>query len=274
MDPHAENLQLLQHVGMRVAVVVVLPRADDRVGGPDSGEELGQRRRPAVVGNLQQARTKEVGAPEQIPLARDLDVSGEQDRPAVVADSKDQRGVVQFAVGPAVRTARRRGEDIDGEFADHGPLPGLRLVHRDVAGHGSGADAVLVPGVFRHRPVPQRPDRHVPEHLVDARDVVGVRMAEDEQVDPDAPASKPPPRGVVPTDVDQDSRAAALDQDGVPLAHVDGGDGQGGRQACRQRDEPGQQDHRGCHDGEPRGAACGACPWPQHQGGPRSGRGG
>lgn len=267
-------MQLRQHVWVRVAVVVVLARTDDRVAGPDCGEELGQRGRPAVVGDLQQARTQEVGAPEQIPLPRDLDVPGEQDRSAVVADPQDQRGVVQFAVGPAVRTARRRGEDVDGEFADHGPLPGLRLMHRDVAGRGGGADPVLVLGVFRHRPVPQCPDRHVPEHLVDAPDVVGVRMAEHEQVDPDAPASKPPPRRVVPADVDQDPRAAALDQDGVPLADVDGGDGQGGRQTGWQRDEPGQQDHRGRHGRGPRSAARRAGTRPQHQRGPRCGRGG
>ena len=219
-----------------------------------------------MVGHLQDPGAEEVGPPEEVVLSGDLDVAGEQHGPAVVADPQHERGVVQFAVGSAVRAPGGRGEDVDDEFADHGLLPGLRLMHRDVAGHGSGADAVLVLGVFRHRPVPQRPDRHVPEHPVDARDVVGVRMAEDEQVDPDAPASKPAPRRVVPADVDENPHTAPLDQDRVPLTDIDRGHGQDGRQTRRQRYEARQQHHRRRHSCGPRGAARGTCARPQHQG--------
>lgn len=133
-----------------------------------------------MVRHLQQAGGQEVGAPEQVALPGDLDVTGEQDRPAVVADPQDERGVVQFAVGPPVGAAGGRGEDVDGEFADHGALACLGLVYRDATSTGGWADPFLLAVVFRHRTVPERPDGDLPEHAVDAPDVIGVRMAEDE----------------------------------------------------------------------------------------------
>lgn len=110
MDPHPCRTELCEHIGMGVPVVVVTPRADDRVRRPDRGEERGVAGRPAVVRHLEQPRTKCARLAEQDPLGCDLGIAGQEGSPRPLVDPEDQRHVVDLGIA-AERTTTGRGQD-------------------------------------------------------------------------------------------------------------------------------------------------------------------
>jgi hypothetical protein len=83
-------LQRGHHVRVRVAVVVVPARADQRVPGPDRGEERRVGGAAAVVRDLEQARAQPTGRRQQSLLGDVLGVAGEQRAPVAVVDAQDQ----------------------------------------------------------------------------------------------------------------------------------------------------------------------------------------
>ena len=140
-----------------------------------------------------------------------------------------------------------------GQATDPRVLAGDGSGHRHAAVVGHGADALHGRGVVDVAD-PQATDGQPVEDGRQPCGVVGVWVAEHDEVEPpDAAASQPLDRRVlVGTAVDQDPRAATLDQDRVALADVDRGDGQdrGGR-TSHGHDERGGHGHDRRRPGPP-----------------------
>ena len=151
---HALGGQHLEHLGVRMAVTVLLSHADQ----PDPGAHGPQERllagAGAVVGHGERLGPEPLGMLEQVALGGMLDVAGQQ-QPTVGPPHPDHdRAVVELAAGEAVGPARRRREHLEVQVADAGVLAGNRRTNLDAAGVGLGeqvADGVEVVG---HRPVP------------------------------------------------------------------------------------------------------------------------
>ena len=142
-----------------------------------------------------------------------------------------------------------------GQVADAGPLPGHGFDDRDVAHGGGLPDLFLERGVGVDGAHPHRPDRHARQHGRQAGGVIGVRVAEHHQVQAgDAATSQP--RGhlvLVRAPVDQDPRAAPLDQDRIALSDVDRGDREHrrGGPGNRHQQDAGNRRHRQRSAGSP-----------------------
>jgi hypothetical protein len=99
-----------------------------------------------------------------------------------------------------------------------------------VHGHGAGGGEVadLVEGGQDdpvHGAEPERADVGLAQHGRHPAHVVRVGMRQHHEVQRPHPASpQPGGRRVVAAGVDQDARPAGLDQQGIPLPDVDGGD--------------------------------------------------
>jgi hypothetical protein len=210
---------------MRVPVPVVAANTDEGHSRSHRMEEGRVRGRRTVVWHRQEVgvETAKVTG-EQVGLGSHLDVAGGEDAPTVVADPHHDRGVVELAARPAVRTAWRRVEDLDGHVPNHRELTrdrgadGHATVLRNLDHLGSLGE------VRRERSVPDGADAEVAEDVRYAADMVEVRVGHDHQVEV-APTVAPEPRRrrLVLTGVDQDARPWGLDQEGVSLPDVDGG---------------------------------------------------
>jgi hypothetical protein len=110
VDPHACRAELSEHVGMGVAVVVVAPRADDRIHRAHRGDERGIAGRPAVMRHLEEPGPQRSRLAQQKPLGRDLGVTGQEHPPWTLVDPQDQRHVVDLGVA-AERPTAGRGQD-------------------------------------------------------------------------------------------------------------------------------------------------------------------
>jgi len=251
MNLDSQMGKLGDDVCVRMPVSIVLAGADDRIAGADGGEELREGRRAAVVRDLQDAGAQQVGTPEQLALSGDLHVTGQEHRSCVIGDPKHQRHVVELAVGPPERAARLRAEDLDDEPADPGLLTRNRLVDRDATIRRGAAHVMVVLVTVGHGAVPDGMYTHVVQDVLEATDVILVRMAEDQEVDRDPTAAQPPRRGIVLADVDEHTRSPAFDQDGIALTDVDRGDRQDLGHIPGDRDDAGHDDREREKAGRP-----------------------
>ncbi len=173
-----------------VPVLVVDPGGDDRDAGTNGLEELGGRRRVrAVVPDLEQVDRPERATRDQRRLDRCLRVAGEERPERAVADLEHHRSVVDVAIGEGrarigvagvhdAQRGRRVERDLCARAGEHdgdagggriGQKPFVRRIVEGDAGVHDGADPKAV------------------EDLDQAGDVVLVRVAQDEQVDPARP---------------------------------------------------------------------------------------
>jgi hypothetical protein len=229
VDHGADGDQPLERLGGRVAVVVAGARRDEREPRTDRVQECPARRRgAAVVGDLEHVDPREP-APHQPGVDVLLGITGQQEaQPVGFAEQHD--GDV---VDPATRRRGCLGHALS--WPDHGqrhlvepePRPGRQRAPWRLA-----VPQLRVPCLPR-RPGPTHPRLEHPPHAValeqahQPRDVVLVRVAEHDDVDPAVPRGEPPveldqqPLGVRAA-VDQHSRAApTLDQDRVALPDVE-----------------------------------------------------
>lgn len=228
-----------------MAVVVAAPRAHHGHLGPDGPEERRVGGGAAVVWHLQQAGAQRGRCREQARLGLALGVAGEQRASRSLVDAQDERHLVHLGVRPREGRPAVRSEDVHRQAAHRGPLARHRLVDDDTScpREGPQVDGGVV---LVDRPQPQGPDPHPVEDGGQATDVVGVRVAEDDEVQPPDPPSTEPAGDLVlvrPA-VDQDACPAALDQQRVALPNVDGGDGQRRRRGAGDGHQQGRP-----HDG-------------------------
>jgi hypothetical protein len=259
--------QLGEHRRMRVAVVVVGTDRHDRGRRADRGEEAGRVRRAAVMGDLQDARAEPFGTAQQAGLRVGLGVAGEQDRTGVVADAQDEGVLVEVV---RERAVGGRAEHLDERAPEREALAGGDGLERDGA---TARDRVCVDGAAREVGAGARrggadDEGADVEPFEDAREsaaVVGVRVGQGDDVEAgDAALAEQSQREAgVGAAVDEHSRRAVgawrLDEQGVALADVEGGERERGhrRQGAQARergegDDDGDGEHR-----QARGAATG-----------------
>jgi len=190
-----------------------------------------------VVRDLQEPRAETTRRPTlQVLLSLDLDVAGQQRDATPPRDPEHERGVVGFAPRPAERTSGWRGQDLDLELRDPSDLAGRGLGHV-----GPGATG-RVSGRGHQRPLerdgtpPELRDGRPSEHRGHATEVIGVGVADDQQVETSvAVASQPRGCGIAVARIHEEGGARSLDQDRVALSHVDGGHAQRVRGAADDR---------------------------------------
>lgn len=202
-----------------------------------------------MVGDLQDLRRQPVAADrrEQVRLRLPLDVAREQHPPSVPRHPQHHGGVVRLRLSPTVGTPRRRPEHLDDEVTEPGHLTADGGAQRP-AGLDDRPRRLLEAAVAAGQgAAPQRGDVRHRDDVGQPTDVVGVRVARDEQVEPPPPGRPQPPGGrVVDAGVHQQADAGGLHEHRVPLPDVDRGHREGadgpGPQARERRHDQG--DHR------------------------------
>lgn len=244
------SCELGQHVGVRVAVLVVGAGADHRHVSSDSGQKARRVGVPTVVGHLEQIGGQQVWVAQEARLRGDLGVPGEQRRAAAGRDPQHQgvlvRVVAQGAVGrraqhlhhrPAQREARPRSHRHDGDPAQLGDL--IRL--------GRRARRTLRQ---RHGAHQEQSDRQGFQDRGKTVAVVRVGVGEDHRVqaiDAMGPQRCPRRRRIrTPVHKHGSCRAArasrSLDQHCVALPHIEGRDREDARLELGARpDSPGSE---------------------------------
>jgi hypothetical protein len=251
-DLGAELLEHREHVGVGVPVAVVCTDADHRDRRVSRPEERRVRGRSAVVRDGEEVDVELRGVAQQVGLRGALRVTGEQD-PTVVGrrGAHDDRRLVQLAALVPVRTPRRWTEHLQRQRADRHPIARHDVADRHAPLMGDRQELGRLGQLGRDGPVPDRPHLEPPEHLRSTPDVVEVAVADDEQVER-APTVLPQPagRGPVLTRIDQHARTGRLEQEGVTLPDVDGGQRQRRREgaAGHVRDERGAEEDEARHE--------------------------
>jgi hypothetical protein len=220
-------------------------RCDRDRGTRRRDEWLGRRRAAPVMGDLEDVDPRQpTGEQQRIHVV--LDVAGEQEVTIVDRAQQHDRD-------PVDEGAIARG--LDGDIAPVRPQDADRdVVHAEpVAGGqpepsgGAGPRQPLLPGGIpgsraTHARLEDGPDAIAVEQQHEPRDVVLVRVGQDDRVDPPVPGWDPTVEldeqavGIRPP-VDQQATApGALDEDRVALADIEHGDpGDPGRQADHHR---------------------------------------
>lgn len=129
---HVAGVELAEHRGVGVPVVVVAPHGYNGDDGVDRLEETGRVRVAAMVGDLQDRRPQQVGALQQRGLGRGAGVTGQQQHTVAVADPEHQRALVALQRRPlraGTEHLHQGGAQPEGgaghDGADrHPPLPG------------------------------------------------------------------------------------------------------------------------------------------------------
>ena len=237
-------------------VLVVDSGGDDRDTRTEGVEKLGDRRRMRpVVPDLEQVDRPERPTRDQRRLDRCLGVAAEERAEGAVADLEHHRSVVDVAVGEGsarigvggvedAQDGRRVEGDVGARAGQHdgdagggriGQKPPVRRIVECDAGVNDGAHSKTI------------------ENLDQAGDVVLVRVAQDEQVDPasvegqvraDAPQGE---LGVWATVDEHGGAVRRLDQDGVALANREHCDVEASVGSRRERDGE-QHGHHGTQD--------------------------
>jgi len=240
-------------------------RPDGHDGDPRSRrvEECGGRRRPAaVVGDLEHVHPGHT-AGEKDRVDALLDVAGEEEPLRAERPEEDDRHVVDARSG--VRRLRRYGtgvgpEDAEADIVEGEPVAGaeparLSTLLRELRRPGTVAGARAA-----HPGFDDPADPISREQEGEPGDVVLVRVAEDQQVDPPIPRwqvgiERDEESVRVGTSVDEEARPAiAVDEDRVTLADVEHGDPHVTVRAARHdRPETPDGDDEGDH-GDPGGA--------------------
>jgi len=252
---------------MRVPVLVALSGGDKRVSGAQRREEGGTRRgvRP-VVTDLQDVDRGQHAATEEQGLDGRLGITGEQHPEGAVLEQRDDRGVVDVALGQrpgrvgigweedGQARAGVEGMHLAGASQD-GPCAAFRRGQREEARIGR---VVVGPPAIEHEAhavARQRGD--------EARHVVLVRVGEEHEIDPSLPEGKRLAEslrreiGVRPTVDEQRRPRRGADEDGVALADVEHGHvqpavGLSGKRQARHRGCGGEcQRYRPEHSGQP-----------------------
>ncbi len=256
---------------MWVAVAVVGTDADQGGRGCDRCQERRVGGRRAVVGHGEQLGGQLVGALlEQLTLGRLLEVSGEQDPPVGPAHAQRHRGVVETLLGVGVEESRRGMEHLESEVAHGHDIAGSRRARRHVGGVGRGQRVGHGLRGLGWRADPERVDLRAGEHRLGSAGVVEVAVGEHQRVEAgSAVVGEPSRRAIVGAGIDQDPRLGRFEQERVPLADIDRGDGQLG-----DGHEPPDHRRRG-HDGQQReqrepGNPCRPAPRRRHE--PPAGR--
>ncbi len=208
-----------------MAVWIVAPDGDDshlRLGGE---KEARVACRTAVVGNLQQARAQAGGCGQQVVLSRTFDVAGQERDPPSPSEAQHYRGLVLLAVGPAVGTACGWSENVQTQSPDRRASTRSGVRDRNLARLGLVEQLCDTRKIARQSRQPERPHPGLGEHGGKAIGVVGVRVAEDDEVEvPLGRAAQPTTRFRVGSPIHEDAGSRRLDEDGIALPDVDGGD--------------------------------------------------
>lgn len=248
---------------MRMPVAVPRADADDRHAGAGRREEGRVVGRGPVVRHDEHLRRERTWCvPQQLRLSTALDVTGEQDSGPVSTHPQHDGRLVQLAPCAEERSARRWGEDLEGEVTERDGRPRDRDHDRDPASGRRLAHAHRLVAVGPDGRHPDRSDLHALDHGRDATGMVEVGMGHDDEVEPmpsfpDEPVGGPT---VLPR-IDEDPDPCALEEEGVPLADID--DRQRERHVRRRRtetqqapwgaprEEQDQQGDEGQDDGHP-----------------------
>ncbi len=208
-----------------------------------------------MVGHLEDVRPQGVRASHQVPLRVALDVTGQQDGPPRPCHAQHDGQLVPLPVRPAVGAAGRRMQHLDRQAAEPRPLTGDRAMHRHTLGERIG-DERLGSVIVGRRSGPELADHDVVEHVGQSVEVVGIRVGQDDEVDPVAAgASEVVDRRPVGPAVHEQPHARRLHEDRVPLPDVDGHDAQARRhRRSRSSDREAEQgDHGDRHTGRSAG---------------------
>lgn len=231
VDLHAEPLEEIEHVRVRMPVAVASADANHPDGRPGRRQEGRIGGRGSVVGHdedLGLERTRR--EPQELRLGAALGVTGEQDACAVAARPEDDRRLVEFAAGAEERPTRRRGEDLEREVAERDGRPGDRDHDRDPASRRRLPHAHRLVAIGPDGRHPDRSDLHAFEDGRHATRMIEMGMRHHHEVEvapslPDEPVGGP----TILAPVDEDPDPWGLQEERVPLTDVDGRDRQPGR---------------------------------------------
>lgn len=233
VHPCTEPLQAVDGGRRGVAIVVVGTHTDQRHLRPDGGQEGRVGRGCAVMRDREQfgakAGANRVGSRpgEQVRLCAALGVAGEQHPPARPGGANHQGRLVGFAVGVPVRPPGVGPEHDQLHVTDDAPITRGRGTdrHLPVGRHG---EHLGCGGGFRVVGAqPDRTDVGGAKDLGDAAEVVGVGVGHNQQVESAAAVgTEPPGRAFVGAGIHENPGLRGLEQVGVALPDVDGGDGQ------------------------------------------------
>ena len=252
VDQRPAAREPIDHPWRRVAVIVVRTDRDDghrRVEGLEEGRRGGGV--APVVADLEQIDRSDPPAGEDC-LDPGLDVAGEQESPPGGLAQQDDRGVVDRRAvlegagrhRPRIRPQRHQGDIVERDAVPGGQAP---VRHAVV---GDPLDERLVAGAVAGEPAHQDPPDPVAiEHDREARDVVLVRVGQDQQVEPPVPGREPAVEraqqtlGVRPAVDEGTGPMSAFDEDRVALADIEHGDRRDAPR-LRRADRPGRNGER------------------------------
>jgi hypothetical protein len=230
LRPSAQRRQRLRR---RVAVFVALARRDDGGGGPDGVEQAGRGRGArSVVADLQHVHRRQDTTGHERCLDWRLRIPGQQRGEAAVAEQHHDRAVVDVAFGQwRGRIGLARVQDLDrrGRIqCERLPRAAERSVQHRFGGR-LGQEMVVGRILECDAGVEEGTNAESFEHADQAGDVILVRVAEHQNVDPmgverqvRAQATQGQLR--IGTAVDEHRGAGGrLDQDRVALADVEHG---------------------------------------------------
>ncbi len=233
----------------RMAVGVARTHADQgnpRCDGAQEGRGAVAR---AVVGHLEHVGAQRNPRREQVCLACQLDVAGEQHRARRGSCPHDQRTVIHRGAVVGIDPLRGVGrtDDLERQRGPCQPLPGHQPDERRACRRGLPAHQLKRPTRLSGRPDRNGARRPPAQRPGQPADVVGVQVAEHDEIeraDPE-PAKASVDRPVLRAGVDQHGppRPAGGEHQRVALADIAGDDGPSDGWPARRHD-PGRDQHQ------------------------------